>query len=89
MSICARFTILLNLARWTPLLKACNHDVSLVCCLGINSVQCDGGEKVFKNCKMTLDPSCPSGLYASVYCDKSDIVDTGECSSIPATQASI
>jgi len=30
MSICARFTILLNLARWTPLLKACNHDVSLV-----------------------------------------------------------
>ncbi|XP_052791481.1 deleted in malignant brain tumors 1 protein-like isoform X3 [Mya arenaria] len=45
--------------------------------IGVNSVECDGGESVFNDCKMTLNPACPSALYASVYCDKNNIFDKG------------
>ncbi|XP_060571753.1 deleted in malignant brain tumors 1 protein-like isoform X2 [Ruditapes philippinarum] len=45
--------------------------------IGVNSVNCDGDEREFKNCKMEFSSECSSGKYASVYCSDSVIVDTG------------
>lgn len=48
----------------------------------MNSVNCDGDEQQFNNCKMEFSSKCPSGLYASVYCSNSVIVDTGNMFSV-------
>lgn len=45
--------------------------------IGISSVRCDGDESEFKNCNMDFSSNCPSGQYASVYCSKDIIIDTG------------
>ncbi|XP_052276945.1 deleted in malignant brain tumors 1 protein-like isoform X3 [Dreissena polymorpha] len=45
--------------------------------IGVNSVQCKGGENVFNKCSMEFSSSCPSGKYASVYCSQENIFDKG------------
>ncbi|ESO92591.1 hypothetical protein LOTGIDRAFT_216664 [Lottia gigantea] len=45
--------------------------------IGVTKVKCSAVMKTFSQCAQTISRTCPSGLYASVYCSMDDIVDDG------------